>query len=255
MNIDEPLPSAVLDVVELLDGLSGARAVALGGSRASGMVDAGSDWDLTVYYRGGLDIQPLAALGTVHPPGSWGRIMNGGAWLQLGGLKIDVMLRDLDSVQHWSACAQQGRFEVDALLGDLAGRPTYSLLAEWAVGRVLRGSLPVAPEYPAALAASAPVRWRSSRDFNLAVAAMHSGRANVAGAVGLAARALMEEAHARMSEQRRWTLNEKRLVAEVGLTAVQTRFSHVPDSAPQLSPWLASLAEALGSSANPPGPA
>lgn len=246
MNVHEQLPPAVLRLVDVLAGLPGTQAVALAGSRAIGVVDASSDWDVTVYYRGEADTRALAALGPVHPPGSWGRLMNGGAWLQLDTLKVDVMLRDLDAVEHWSARAEEGRFEVDPLLGDLAGRPTYSLLAEWSVGRVLRGDLPRSPPFPAALAAQAPLRWRSSRDFNLAVAAMHAQRANIAAVAGLAARAAMEEAHARMSEQRRWTLNEKRLMTDAGLAGLQQCFSQVPDSAPKLSAWLTSVARVLG---------
>jgi hypothetical protein len=30
----------------------------------------------------------------VYPPGAWGRIMNGSAWLTYDGLKVDVILRD-----------------------------------------------------------------------------------------------------------------------------------------------------------------
>jgi len=35
-------------------------------------------------------------------PGSWGRLMNGGAWLKIGE-RIDVLLRDLTVVEHSSA--------------------------------------------------------------------------------------------------------------------------------------------------------
>ena len=49
-----------------------------------------------------------------------------------------------------------------------------------------------------------------------------------------------------MSEQRRWTLNEKRLLAEAGLSSLQPRFCRAPESAAQLSAWVASLAEELG---------
>jgi len=36
-------------------------------------------------------------------PGSWGRRMNGGAWLEIGGERIDVVLRDLTVAEHWTA--------------------------------------------------------------------------------------------------------------------------------------------------------
>lgn len=101
------LPPPVEEIVESLATMPGAVAVVLGGSRAMGESDAGSDWDLGVYYRGALETSALAARGTVHPPGTWGRIMNGGAWLACAGLKVDVLLRDLDVVEHWARLAEQ----------------------------------------------------------------------------------------------------------------------------------------------------
>src|SRR5258706_14870141 len=74
------------------------RDTTLGGSRAFGYNDASSDWDLGLYYRGAIDLTALAARGDVYPPGSWGRVMNGGAWLRCGGERVDVLLRDLDVV-------------------------------------------------------------------------------------------------------------------------------------------------------------
>src|SRR5262245_32012241 len=135
------LPPAVAELVDVLAALPGAVAVVLGGSHALGSGDAGSDWDLGLYYRGTIDLTALAARGTVHPPGAWGRLMNGGAWLRCGGEKVDVILRDLDVVEHWTRRAQQGEFEVDALLGYLAGVPTYILSAELASFRPLPGVL------------------------------------------------------------------------------------------------------------------
>jgi hypothetical protein len=38
-----------------------------------------------------------------------------------GGIKVDVLLRDLDVALYWVAEARQGVYEIDALLGYLAG--------------------------------------------------------------------------------------------------------------------------------------
>src|SRR5262249_50228399 len=40
--------------------------------------------------------------GDGSPPGAWGRLMNGGAWHRCGGEKVDVILRDLVVVEHWT---------------------------------------------------------------------------------------------------------------------------------------------------------
>jgi len=100
------LPRPVADLCVALGAPAGIEAVTIGGSRAAGTADDASDWDIGLYYLGPIDLAPLARYGEVHPPGSWGRIMNGGAWLTLEGLKVDVMLRDVDVVMHWR---QDGR--------------------------------------------------------------------------------------------------------------------------------------------------
>jgi hypothetical protein len=42
---------ALLSLVETVAQIAGVEAVALGGSRASGVVTEQSDWDFCVYYR------------------------------------------------------------------------------------------------------------------------------------------------------------------------------------------------------------
>ena len=212
------LPAVVETLVDRLAVMSGVMAVVLGGSRATGTATDASDWDLGVYYRGTPDLTALAALGEVHPPGSWGRLMNGGAWLTVGGVRVDALLRDLDTVERWTDEARQGRFEVDGLLGYCAGLPTYALTAEVASSIVLRGELAIPTDYPERLGATAPERWRFCRDFSLA----HARRAAELGtevvALGQLARAAVEEAHARHCEQRRWVFNEKRIFTGTGLS-------------------------------------
>lgn len=171
--------------------------------------------------------------------------MNGGAWLNVEGTKVDVLLRDLDAVELWSARARDGVFEIDALLGYVAGVPTYSLLAERAVAALLRGDLVADREYPRALAETAPARWRFCSGFSLEYARMHAGRGDATGVVGQAAKAVMEEAHARACEQARWVLNEKRLVEAAGLAHLHAKFRAVPDTAEGLLTWVSEVREAL----------
>jgi len=237
------LPPPVQELVESLAAMPGAIAVVLGGSRAMGESDAGSDWDLGVYYRGALDTSALAARGTVHSPGAWGRIMNGGAWLTCAGLKVDVLLRDLDVVEHWSRLAEEGQYEVDGLLGYLAGIPTYSLLAERAVARVLSGALQPTGPFPTRLTETAPTRWRFHRDFSLAHARMRAARGDLVGTVGQAARAIVEHAHAILCERRTWVLNEKQLLRRAGLAPIEALFAEAVRG--DLVTWIAKLERAL----------
>ena len=215
------LPDPVAGVVERVASVPGVVAVALGGSRATGTATADSDWDLGVYYRDPLDLDALRRqVGQLHPPGAWGRVMNGGAWLDRNGTRIDLLLRDLDSVRHWTDQAERGEYEVDGLLGYLAGIPTYTLTAEVAGARILAGTVDVAGEFPAALSQTAPDRWRFHRDFSLTHARRAARLGNDVVALGQFARATVEEAHARHCERRSWVVNEKRILADVGLPEV-----------------------------------
>jgi hypothetical protein len=240
-----PIPAALSTLLDDLSASNGAVAVTLGGSRATGESDATSDWDIGLYYRGTVDLTPLKRHGEVYPPGSWGRLMNGGAWLVVDGKKVDVLLRDLDAVEEWSGRAANGEFQIDGLLGYLAGAPTYLLLAERAVGKTLRGQLPATGGYPPRLAEVAPGRWRFNRDFTLEQARMRARRGDVIGTAGQAAQAAIEEAHARLSARSEWVLNEKRMIERAGLAGVEALFGHVPAGGDVLVDWVERVAGAL----------
>lgn len=209
---------------DLLAGLPAVRAVTLGGSRAQGTHTPDSDWDLAVYYRGGFDPARLRAFGLpgeVSEVGGWGGgVFNGGAWLTVAGRAVDVHYRDLDVVEHELAQARRGRFRVEPLMFHLAGIPTYLVVAELAINRVLRGLLPC-PGYPEALSQSAPALWRSRADRTLAYAkANHAPRGHAAEVAGNMAVAAVQTAHAVLAARGEWATNDKTLVDRAGLREI-----------------------------------
>jgi hypothetical protein len=72
-------------------------------------------------------------------------VFNGGAWLEIDGRRTDVHYRDLNVIDREIAAAQDGRFSIEPLMFHLAGIPSYLVLAELSVKRVLRGTLPTLP--------------------------------------------------------------------------------------------------------------
>jgi hypothetical protein len=74
---------------------------------------------------------------------------------------------------------------------------------------------------------------------------MQAARGNVVGAAGQAAKAAMEESHLRAREQRRWILNEKRLLTAVGLGGVASDFLESPPLVAGLTSWVEAVARAL----------
>lgn len=230
-------------VADALASLPHVRAVALGGSRATGTQTPASDWDVAVYYRGHFrpdDLRALGWPGEVSEVGGWGGgVFNGGGWLTVDGRRVDVHYRDLDVIDDIWRDARAGDFRVEPLMFHLNGIPTYLLLAELALNRTLRGELP-RPEYPEALRARAPVRWwehgRALFDYARNGAAPQ-GRATLC--VGLVTQGAMCVAHAVCAAEGMWVTNEKRLIATAGLREVDERLAH------GARPTLSDLVEAV----------
>ncbi|MGH2614390.1 MAG: nucleotidyltransferase domain-containing protein [Thermomicrobiales bacterium] len=213
------LPVDVATVVEQVARVPGVKAVTLGGSRARGMARPDSDWDFGIYYRGEIETAAIRALGYpghVAEPGDWGRIVNGGAWLQVDRERVDLLYRDLDVVEHWLTESEAGRFEIDRVGGHVAGLPTYVLAGELSLGTVLRGVLPH-PTFSVALRRAAPPVWEGDATVGLLMAEGYAARGEAAICAGLLARAVLGVAHARLAARGVWALNEKGLIARAGL--------------------------------------
>lgn len=226
-----PVDGFARQVADRVARVPGVLAVALGGSRAQGAHRPDSDWDFGVYYRGTLDPGDVRALGwpgQVFAPGDWGGgVMNGGAWLDVDGRRVDLMYRDLDDVEHWLGEAEQGRFHVQRLPFYLAGIPTYTVVGELAVNRVLVGDLP-RPAYPPALAVAARDWWYGAALLTLDYAeAVYARPGDALGCAGALARAVVEAGHGVLAGRAVWALNEKRIVEWSGLGRLAGRFAHL----------------------------
>src|ERR1700694_2618869 len=83
-------------LVVALSAVPGVAAIALGGSRARGTATAASDYDI------GLFSPAHPALGgaeaSMTPIGGWGPWIDGGGWLVIGGVHVDLLYRDIDRV-------------------------------------------------------------------------------------------------------------------------------------------------------------
>src|ERR1700722_7480194 len=89
----------------------GVVAVVLGGSRATGAAHASSDYDIGLYFNehAGLDVERLRgvvrslvdepAAAQVTEVGGWGPWIVGGGWLTIGGQKVDLLYRPIESVE------------------------------------------------------------------------------------------------------------------------------------------------------------
>ena len=238
---------SVTTLVERVARVPGVKAVTLGGSRARGMARPDSDWDFGLYYRGSIDtdaIRELGYSGQVVEPGTWGRIVNGGAWSEVDGERVDLLYRDLDVVEHWIAESNAGRFEIDFVGGHIAGLATYTLAGELALGTVLRGNVP-RPSFTAELRRTAPPRWDGEAAFSLMVAEQHAERGEAAGVAGLLARAVLASAHARLASRGAWALNEKGILARAGLDEAGEILTTVGWTPKRMKDSIATMRDAL----------
>jgi predicted nucleotidyltransferase len=218
---DDVFPDLVAD---RLGTLPGVKAVTLGGSRAEGIHRPDSDWDFSLYYRDEFDPQALRDVGwpgRVSEVGGWGGgVFNGGAWLVVDGRKVDVHYRDLAVIEEQIAASRDGRFSIQPLMFHLAGIPTYLVLAELAVKRVLRGELPT-PRYPRALRENASKEWWNRADLTFGYALTnHAPYGRLAQCVGLLVQAASQSAHAVLAARGQWITNEKQLLTRAGLREV-----------------------------------
>ncbi|MEV7599260.1 nucleotidyltransferase domain-containing protein [Kitasatospora sp. NPDC089797] len=210
----------------------GVVGVMLGGSRARGEHRPGSDWDLGVYYRGGPDLAALRELAgpgvEVAGPGGWGPWVNGGAWLEVDGVAVDWILRDLDRVERvWADC-RAGRFEVGVQAGHPLGFWSPCYPGEVALGRVLAdpaGELAVlwaqTVRYPEPLReALTAAAWEA--EFLVGGAAEGAARGDVLYVALCLSRAVGVLVQALYAHDRRWCLNEK------GALAVAARLPCAP---------------------------
>ncbi|MFI5717250.1 nucleotidyltransferase domain-containing protein [Nocardia sp. NPDC051750] len=235
MRTDEDFVAYIAD---RLAALPGVAAVSLGGSRAQGTHGPDSDWDFALYYRDRFDPASLRAIGwdgEVSELGAWGGVFNGGAWLTVDGRAVDVHFRDLSVIEHELAEAEQGRFRWEPLAFHLAGIPSYLVVGELAVSRVLRGDLP-RPGFPDAMREVAPPIWWRQADLTLRYArSAHAPRGRVTETAGALATAAMQTAHAILAGRGEWVTNEKRLLERAGLREIDSVITRLSPDSTQLA--------------------
>src|SRR5437016_10747473 len=114
----------VTSLTQRLGTIRGIQAVVLVGSHARGRAQPDSDIDLGLLYSEAapFSIQSVRELAesvndTSRPVVTsfyeWGRWVNGGAWLTIGGQRVDFIYRSLEQVVQVIAEAEVGRYELD----------------------------------------------------------------------------------------------------------------------------------------------
>jgi predicted nucleotidyltransferase len=229
-------------LVVALSGVPGVEAIALGGSRARGTAAATSDYDIGLYYR---TIQPIdvAALGkvaealddrgaeaSVTPIGGWGPWIDGGGWLLVGGVHVDLLYRDLDRVAAAIDEAHAGKVErfyqpghPHAFLPTIyMGEAAYAQILHDPAGTLATLQRRTTP-YPAPLARALRERFEWEAEFALANARKSLDRGDVSYLAGCTFRAVACLCQTLFALNGVYLLNEKGAVAAAGGFALTPR--------------------------------
>jgi hypothetical protein len=232
---DEALLSRLVGALAAVPGI---EAVALGGSRARGTATTGSDYDIGLYYRGSrpIDIAILSRIARtlddrradaevtslVTPLGGWGPWIDGGGWLLIGGIHVDLLYRNLDRVTAAIDDAHAGKVEPHYQPGHphaflptiYAGEVAYARILNDPVGSLAILQARTTP-YPSALAAALRRRFEWEATFALANARKSLDRGDVSYLAGCAFRAITCLCQVLFALNGAWLLNEKGAVAAI----------------------------------------
>jgi predicted nucleotidyltransferase len=244
-------------LVVALSAVPGVVAIALGGSRARGTATAASDYDIGLYYRANQPID-VAALGkvaavlddrgaeaSVTPIGGWGPWIDGGGWLVVGGVHVDLLYRDIDRVAAAIDDAHAGKVERFYQPGHPHAFLPTIYMGEVACARLLHDPVGTLANlqrrttpYPAALARALRERFEWEAEFALANARKSLDRGDVSYLAGCAFRAIACLCQTLFAMNGVYLLNEKGAVAAVDGFAL---------SPPGFAKRVASLFADLGS--------
>lgn len=261
----------VSSLAERLGAITGVKAVVLGGSHARGRARPGSDIDLYILYSEAApfsiqSIRELAeAVNDTHGPVvtdfyGWGPWVNGGAWLTVGGQRVDFLYRSLEHMERVIAEAEAGRYEQH-----YAQQPPFGFFSGAYLGEVAVCVPLFDPEarlevlkrrvanYPEALRQAVVQDYLWQAELGLvAFAPKFAGRSGAYGTAACLTRAVHQLLLVLFALNRKYLMDDKTALAEVAEferaprefgPRVQQTLGHLGDSPEELGAAVESVAQ------------
>jgi predicted nucleotidyltransferase len=247
----------VTSLTERLSTINGMKAVVLGGSHARGRAMPDSDIDFGLFYSEAtpFSIEQLRELAeavndTTNPVVTdfygWGHWVNGGAWLTIGGQRVDFLYRNLEQVERVITRAEAGRHELD-----YAQQPPFGFFSATYLGEIeicvplfdpdarvvaLKQSVKI---YPEALRQAIVQDYLWQAEFNLAAfAPKFAARGDAYGTAACLTRVVNQLILVLFALNRQYPLNDKTALAEID------EFTQAPSAfGPRVQQTLAQLGD------------
>lgn len=224
-----------------LGAIRGIRAVVLGGSHARGRALPSSDIDLGILYAESapFSVASLRDLAEKINDRSgpvvtgfyeWGPWVNGGAWLAIGGQRIDFIYRSIERLERVIDDAEAGRYEVG-----YAQQPPFGFFSGTYLGEITTCIALHDPEklvsvlkarlanYPDTLRCTLVQDYLWAAEFGLAgFARKFAYRADAYGTASCLTRAVNQLVLVLFALNRKYLVNDKTAVAEIA------EFEHAP---------------------------
>ena len=261
----------VSSLAKRLGAIPGVEAIVLGGSYARGRAEPGSDIDLGIFYSEAapFSIQSIRELADVVNDTAgpvvadfyqWGPWVNGGAWLTIGGQRVDFIYRNLEHLERVIAEAEAGRYELHYLQQPPFGFFSATYLGEIAVcipvfdpKARLDGLKRRVADYPEALREAVVQDYLFMAEFTLtAFAPKFAARSDTYGTAACLTRAVNELVVALFALNRKYPLNDKTALVEVAEferaprgfgSRVQETLAHLGVSSAELVAAVESVAQ------------
>ncbi len=237
------IPQFIPHLINRLKSIPGVAAIALGGSRARGNHTPKSDVDLGIYYNSEnpLDLTALNNLAyefdesdrtnLITAIGEWGKWINGGGWLQIEGVAVDFLYRDIVKVNRVIEDCCNGKITIDYQPGHPHGFVSSIYMGEVAICLPLHDSNGVletlklkTKPYPNQLKQATINTFAWEISFSLLTAQKAISRNDVTYAAGCCFRSVA------CMNQVLFALNEEYLLNEKGAVAIANDFEICPQN-------------------------
>src|SRR5690554_2212351 len=121
-SLNDAKKQFILQFIEDLSKIGNLKAIALGGSHATGRANNNSDIDLGLYYYENepfsiKEINEIAKKYSQYTPPivvdfyEWGPWVNGGAWINTEVGKVDLLYRNINQLENTISDAKIGKWE------------------------------------------------------------------------------------------------------------------------------------------------